>query len=1463
MNTHIWFWIAVMIFLALGGFQGMCEAQSAAQLSRGAKAVWELGKAHREATSTRERVCINGLWRWQPADDIADAVPADGWGYFKVPGPWPGIESYIQYDSQTVYAHPDWVDKRLRSVKMAWYQREITIPDEWSDRRITLYAEYINSHATVYLDGAKVGEIHFPAGEVDITSVCRPGEKYVLSMFTTAMPLSAVVMSYNDTNAARRVEGTVLRRGLCGDVFLTSTNAGARLDDVKVDTSVRNWEITFDTALNSLESGREYSLRFRIMDDGKQIKEFNSESFTAADLKADRYKTTHQWKPEKLWDVHTPGNMYTLESSLLDSGGETLDEFRPVRFGFRELWIDGRDLILNGTRFFSSITPLDNAMISTATASYEGACESFRRLKAIGINTMYTHNYGCQPGTHLSFEEMLRAADDMGMLISFSQPHYGHYNWDADDADNTNGYARHAEFYVRVAQNHPSVVMYSLNHNALSYVGSHNPDLIDGLHNEKGQIGPRTDRGVRRGERTEAIIKRFDTSRVIYHHSSGNLGQMHTNNLYLDFVPIQERSDWFEHWSTEGVKPLYLVEYGMPWGINWAMYRGWYEGKRAFGSARVPWEFCAAEWDSQFLGDKVFQLLDSEKENLRFETKQWRAGRRWYRWDYPFRITTRHPRKEDVWALHIAENWRAFRTWNLSGFSTWGYSPLWKLRDGVDKGRETLEVDWDNIQRPGFSPDFIEGRYERIDMAFQVSDWIPSVAAKAVIRNNRPLLAYIGGKPERFTSKDHNFLPGETFEKQIIIINNSRETVNCDCSWSLALPQAMTGSKSVSVATGQQGRIPISFALPNSLSPGSYKLTAKVKFSSGETQEDSFAISVLPLMETPKTVMKIALYDTNGETAKLLEDMGISHKQVDARAALEGYDLLIVGKGTLTLDGAAPDIENVRNGLKVLILEQKSNVLEKRFGFRVQEYGLRNVFKRVPDHPILNGIDADNLRDWRGEATITPPRLTEYLRTSQYYPAVEWCGITLPRAWRAGCRGNVASVLIEKPTNGDFLPIVDGGFSLQYSPLMEYREGAGMILFCQMDVTGRTEDDPAAMRIVNNMISYISNYISPPQHTVVYVGDPAGKEHLQKSGVKLDEYSGGSLKSDQILVVGPGGGAQLTPQKEAIAAWLKAGGHVLAVGLGEAEANAFLSFSVKMRKAEYINAYFEPFGVKSPLAGVGPADVHNRDPREIELVSGGADIVDNGVLAVAEDANVVFCQLAPWQFGYEKLYNLKRTFRRTSFLLTRLLGNMGSGIITPLISNFSTPVDEGVDEVSLIKNGDFSVDTDGDGLADHWRFEGESDQATFGREKVNGTWSQRVTHPGSDEREDGHVMLSQPDVPMKKGQWYRISFKAKSEGLEGNSLIMTITNTAVWSSLFEYQRFAPGEQWKQFSFRVESNDTASSQTRFQIWYSSGGTVWFSDMRVQPCDPPWQGRWLNGLYLDKPEEMDDPYRFFCW
>jgi hypothetical protein len=474
------------------------------------------------------------------------------------------------------------------------------------------------------------------------------------------------------------------------------------------------------------------------------------------------------------------------------------------------------------------------------------------------------------------------------------------------------------------------------------------------------------------------------------------------------------------------------------------------------------------------------------------------------------------------------------------------------------------------------------------------------------------------------------------------------------------------------------------------LSAGNYELTATVRFSTEEIQEDSFTVSVLPRPADLPADLKIALLDPKGETARLLAGLDVRFRKVEATADLSGFDVLIVGKEALTSDGPGPDVGRVRDGLKVVVFEQAAKVLEECFGFRVAEYGLRQVFRRVPDHPLLAGLEADHLRDWRGEATLLPPRLKYTLRP-RYGPTVKWCGIEVPRAWRAGCRGNVASVLIEKPARGDFLPILDGGYGLQYSPLLEYREGKGMVLFCQADVTGRTEGEPAADAVVRNMIRYVSGWKPLARRKTLYVGDPAGKKHLESAGLSLISYAKDELAADRVLIVGSSGGKVLAGDAAALDKWLKEGGHVLALGLDGVEAEAFLPSKIRMKTGEHIAAYFEPSGAKSLLVGIGPADVHNRDPRELPLVTAGATILGNGVVAKADNANVVFCQLVPWQFDWKKQMNLKRTFRRASGLVTRLAANMGAAGSTPLLARLRNPVEASKSEARWLDG--FYLDT--------------------------------------------------------------------------------------------------------------------------------------------------------------------------
>ena len=461
-------------------------------------------------------------------------------------------------------------------------------------------------------------------------------------------------------------------------------------------------------------------------------------------------------------------------------------------------------------------------------------------------------------------------------------------------------------------------------------------------------------------------------------------------------------------------------------------------------------------------------------------------------------------------------------------------------------------------------------------------------------------------------------------------------------------------------------------------------------------------------------------------------------------------------------------------------------------------------------------------------------------------------------------------MLIEKPACGDFLPIVDGGFSLQYSPLLEYREGEGSVLFCQMDVTGRTEEDPAAARLVRNLLAYVAD--APPgpgaspsaSRGVCYVGEPEGRAHLEAAGLSPRSYEDAELSPGEVLVVGAGGGAALRKDAARVKRWLEGGGHLLALELDGEELDAVLPAPVRTTRREHIATFFAAPGRGSPFAGVGPADVHNRDPRDLPLVTGGAEILGDGVLARLGDAPVLFFQIAPHRVmrGGGEQPNVRKTYRRTAFALNRVLANLGVRGKCPLLEHFASPPST-VRGASVLEDGDFAEDADRDGWPDQWQLSGEAESPRSRLERSERIAGHRVLRIAGAAGGDESVMLAQYGVPVEEGQWYRVSLWARAEGLDGARVSLTLQSTETWRPIFEYQRFSPPATWQEFRFLVQAGAALGPRTRFQIWHGHAATLWLADLRVVPCDPPTAGRWCRGLYLDIPVAWDDPYRFFRW
>jgi hypothetical protein len=182
-----------------------------------------------------------------------------------------------------------------------------------------------------------------------------------------------------------------------------------------------------------------------------------------------------------------------------------------------------------------------------------------------------------------------------------------------------------------------------------------------------------------------------------------------------------------------------------------------------------------------------------------------------------------------------------------------------------------------------------------------------------------------------------------------------------------------------------------------------------------------------------------------------------------------------------------------------------------------------------------------------------------------------------------------------------------------------------------------------------------------------------------------------------------------------------------------------------------------------------------------------------------------------------------------------------------------------------LKNGDFSLDANGDGLADGWECSVKGGSCT--RQALAGPgsgWAQVINVPpvaaGAKQPE---VMIAQHDFPIRGGQWYRLSLRTRAEDLSSHDVTWTVQNTANWQALFDYANFTPKAEWQALSFLVQAKDTAAQGTKFQIWFTGTGKLWLADVRLEPIQDPTAGRCLEGLYLTRPTEWDDPYRFFGW
>ena len=444
-----------------------------------------------------------------------------------------------------------------------WYRRAFTVPEEFAGRHVFLAFGGVKFVSRVYVNGADMGGHYggWEPFEIEVTDACRIGQPNEL--LVRVQDVTGVIDQHVDYGKQGRgvrfidqardavmapVGSQYTRVGIWQPVGLVARD-DVYIEGVFVRTSVRRRQLEVDVTLRNLgDAPRDVHLAARVEEDKITLPETDltvpAGSSTTVTLK-------RPWPKPRLWGPEDP-HLYHLVTTVAQAA-KTLDVHR-TRFGFREFWVEGTDLILNGTpmKFLATAGhprgELDDGL------SHQAALDFYRRIRKAGCVAMRLH-------ANVWPKAWFEAADEVGMPIimesalfcyssayALSKPEF----WD--------NYHEHLRAIVRNHRNHPSIVMISLENEILHCRG----DRVEGTEARLAEAG--------------RLVKRLDPTRpILYDGDADPDGVADVVNLHypLDFNRQNLWPDvgyWLEggmevngwprkFWAWDRKKPLYFGEF--------------------------------------------------------------------------------------------------------------------------------------------------------------------------------------------------------------------------------------------------------------------------------------------------------------------------------------------------------------------------------------------------------------------------------------------------------------------------------------------------------------------------------------------------------------------------------------------------------------------------------------------------------------------------------------------------------------------------------------------------------------------------------------------------------------------------------------------------------------------------------------------------------------------------------------
>ncbi len=771
-----------------------------------------------------ERLCLNGVWEFQPQ------------AKYEKPGKF---EHQIIVPS--FWNHPEaWgYPEAWRTVPCGWFRRTINIPTEWQGGRVFIQFERLQMTGQFFFNGRHAAN-HWDATNPLIVEVTewvkfgQPNEILVGSKeemaeadslmdrpasgkdMTNFLPPPTVKRGTNKKMLVpygQNLNPQYLQSGITRDVWLIH-RPPVYIADVFVQTSVRSKEILVNyTITNTTAANKQVTLSVRASawkgkDSGLDLGEL-TQTIPAKNTKV--IQTKRPWKNPHLWFPDDPF-LYILSTRIYNEQ-QSLSDTVDRRFGFREIWAQGRNLFLNGNRL--NIHG-DNLILNAPGGFYLLEASAIREMcrleKRLNVNAVRLMGHG-------SSWEVLDVCDEEGLMVVEESGLFGSCgDFAFDDPVFWRWANEHLRTMVRAERNHPSIIAWS-------------------AENEIGAFQQGKWKNLTELTRT---IKKEDPTRLVLHEGyaylfndyfkgspvEGDIVSLHYPNgdqwgLYYNFP---EASYWVKTWAKKfgdfGQKPVGLTEYGLIDSDRAWMFTGSNapEVSRCYGTAS----------------------LAGTREKNQFN---------WTDHYYLLGFSIRGNRYAD--------------TAVISPFTV-GQHYVEQAGGGPGFSMTNRTFDW---TRPGMKFKNIVGivYLNAYDPAKPAYNWLDNI--QPVVRANHPLLCF---------SKEYNtrFWSDSSIQRNFIAFNDLYRPTRLELSVKLISKDGSTVfqfKKPLDIAVGEHVTVPVSIPMPKVGKATPFTMKVVHASEGGIKYEEDIPITVCPKM----TVPKFYLFDPGKKTALLLEKASI------------------------------------------------------------------------------------------------------------------------------------------------------------------------------------------------------------------------------------------------------------------------------------------------------------------------------------------------------------------------------------------------------------------------------------------------------------------------------------------------------------------------------------------------------------------------------------------------------------